>query len=181
MKRKIFALVAGVSIVLMSIAPAALSQEGFIIQEEVVGPNVRYMSGGVGLEERRAMEKQAATGYDLKLEFAITPGNYVSYVDVKINDQAGRSVIDTQANGPWFYADLPRGTYTVVANYQGREKSQRVTVNEDLQHVIIHFTPEEPAQAGLERETRAGTATVGGPGEGADARPGEPGRPEQAK
>ena len=171
MNRKILALVAGTSLVLMSMAPAVQGQEGFIIKEEVVGPNVKYMSGGVGLEERKAMETQGSKGYDMKLEFAITPGNYVSFVDVKINDQSGKPVINTQANGPWLYADLPKGTYTVVANYEGKEKSQKVTVNGGLKKVTFHFKSDEPAQASVKGETKAGTAKQSGPKKGDKARP----------
>lgn len=157
MKRSFLALFAGTALTLLALAPFVHAQ-GFIIQEEVVGPNVKYMSGGVGLEERNAMESQSAKGYDLKLVFAITPGNYLSDIEVKINDQAGKPVISAQSNGPWFYADLPKGNYTVVATSDGVRKTHKVTVNGGLQRVAFHWKPEQPSQAAGKMEPKAGAA-----------------------
>lgn len=139
MKKLFLALVAGVTLAVLTVAPLVHSQEATIIKEEAVSPNVKYMTGGVGLEERKAMEAQAKKGYDVKLVFAITPGNYLSDVDVKFNDQSGKSVIAAKANGPWFYADLPKGTYTVVATYEGMSKSQKITVNGGVKQIVFHW------------------------------------------
>jgi hypothetical protein len=157
MKRFLLTMIAGTALSLWSIVPFVNGQ-GFIIHEEAVDPSHKYMSGGVGLEERNAMEAQAAKGYDLKLVFAITPGNYLSFVDVKINDQSGKPVISAQSNGPWFYADLPKGSYTVVADYEGNQKSQKVTVNGGLKQVVFHWKQDmagEPKAGASERKRAA--------------------------
>jgi hypothetical protein len=160
MKNRFMAVIAGTAFALLIAVPLLYAQD-FIIQEEVVAPDLKYMSGGVGIEERQAMESQAAKGYDLKLEFAVTQGNYLSYVDVKINDKTGKPVISAQSNGPWFYADLPKGTYTVVANHEGDQKSQKVTVNGGLKRVVFHFKPdqamgEEPKAGGVTKQRKPG-------------------------
>jgi len=154
MKRVLLTVIAGAALALWTIVLAAFGQ-GLIIHEEEVGPNQKYMSGGVGVEERNAMETQAAKGYDLKLVFAITPGNYLSFVDVKINDQSGKPVVNAQSNGPWFYADLPKGSYTVVADYDGQQKSQKVTVDGSMKQVVFHWkqdTSGEPKAGASERK-----------------------------
>lgn len=184
MKKFFMAMCSGTALVLLTLAPIVHGQ-GLMIQEEAISPNVKYMSGGVGVEERTAMESQAK-GYDLKLTFAITPGNYVSLVDVKINDQAGKPMISAQSNGPWFYADLPKGSYTVVADYEGQQKSQKVTVNGGLKNVVFHWKPDQSDQAASKGETRAGAADrKRKPSEkavkGGAAEPRQPGRMEQAK
>jgi hypothetical protein len=157
MKRSFLAVLAGTALALSTVVPLAYGQ-GFIIKEEVVGPNVKYMSGGVGLEERNALESLALKGYDLKLVFAITPGNYLSYIDVKIQDQTGNPVITAQSNGPWFYADLPKGTYTVVVSHDGVQKTQKVTVDGEMQRVAFHWKPDQTFQAYKEGQTKAGAA-----------------------
>lgn len=168
MKRSFLAVFAGTALTLWTLVPFVHGQ-GFIIQEEVVGPNLKYMAGGVGLEERNAMESQGAKGYDLKLVFAITKGNYLSNVDVKINDQTGKPVISAESNGPWFYADLPKGNYTVVANHEGEQKTQKVTVNGGLQRVVFHWkqdqsTEGEPKAGAAERKRSEKAAKQGQPG-----------------
>ncbi|PKN66085.1 MAG: hypothetical protein CVU57_07870 [Deltaproteobacteria bacterium HGW-Deltaproteobacteria-15] len=154
MKRVLLTILAGTAFALWSIVPLVYSQ-GFIIHEEAVDPNHKYMSGGVGVEERNAMEAQSAKGYDLKLVFAITPGNYLSFIDVRINDQSGKQVLSAQSNGPWFYADLPKGSYTVVADYEGNQKSQKVTVDGSLKQVVFHWKQDlagEPKAGASERK-----------------------------
>ncbi|RJR40983.1 MAG: hypothetical protein C4576_19015 [Desulfobacteraceae bacterium] len=154
MNRVLLTVIGVAALALCAIVPVAYGQ-GLIINEEAVGPNQKYMSGGVGIEERNAMEAQAAKGYDLKLVFAITPGNYLSFVDVRINDQTGKQVLSAQSNGPWFYADLPKGSYTVVADYDGRQKSQKVTVDGSMKQIVFHWqqdTAGEPKAGASERK-----------------------------
>lgn len=77
------------------------------------------MSGGVGLEERHQMLKQAPS-YDLDLSFADHTGNYLSDVDVTITDEHGNQLVDTTSAGPWFYIELPSGKYDVKASFDNR-------------------------------------------------------------
>ncbi len=139
MNRSSLALFGGTLLILLTVATFVQGQEAFIIKEEVLSPQVKYMTGGVGIEERQAMEAQGAKGYDLKLIFSVPKGNYLSSVDVKINDASGKPVISAEANGPWFYAHLPKGTYTVVATHEGVQKSQKVTVNGGLKRVSFNW------------------------------------------
>jgi len=175
MKKSFFAMIAGTALALWTVVPFVYGQEAFLIQEEVVGPNLKYMSGGVGIEERDAMKAQAGKGYDLKLEFAVPHGNYLSVVDVKINDQSGKPVITAESNGPWFYADLPKGTYTVVANHEGGQKTQKVTVDGGLKTVVMYFNSEQPG------EIRAGSSGRRHEGSTMPAKKGESGQTEQSK
>ncbi|RJR51307.1 MAG: carboxypeptidase regulatory-like domain-containing protein [Desulfobacteraceae bacterium] len=114
----------------------------FMTEKEAVNQNTRYMSGGVGIGERQAMEKMAE-GYDLKLVFATIEGNYLSFVDVKITDQKGNQVLTAQSNGPWFYADLPPGSYKVSASHNGVEKSHNLVLDSGLEEVVLHWKQEQ--------------------------------------
>ncbi len=68
----------------------------------------RFMSGGVGLEERQQMLKMAP-GYDLKLAFADRRGDYLSDVVVTVDDAHGKQVLSTTTAGPWLYISRPPG------------------------------------------------------------------------
>jgi len=84
----------------------------------------RYMSGGIGLEEREIMESWGAD-YNVKLAFAELSGNYVSDVKVVMEDQNGKDIISATTNGPWLYVRLPPGTYNVKATFEGEIKEIR--------------------------------------------------------
>lgn len=79
----------------------------------------RFMSGGVGLEERRIMESWGAD-YNLRLAFAEASGDYLSGVKVVVEDQDGKELISTTTNGPWLYVKLPAGKYDVKATVNGK-------------------------------------------------------------
>src|SRR5690606_2797019 len=65
---------------------------------------VSVLHGGVGAEDRAAMQAQAAD-YNLHLTFAAKgSGAYLSDVKVVIRDARGKTLVDTVTSGPWLYA-----------------------------------------------------------------------------
>ena len=130
---------AGVTFIGLFTAVSALTDTlGTRILERSTNTGIRYMSGGVGLEERTAMEN-AASGYNLELVFSIAAGNYLSRVDVMIEDADGKVILSEQANGPWFFVDLPKGSYEVSAIENGTKRSRNVQVGGARQRVLFHW------------------------------------------
>lgn len=125
-------------LILLSASLAFGQEARFMIDKEEAGRDAKYMSGGVGVGEREAMERMAQ-GYDLKLVFATVEGNYLSFVDVKITDQQGRPVITAESNGPWFYAALPPGSYQITATHDGKQKSHEVTLDGGRREVVLNW------------------------------------------
>jgi hypothetical protein len=110
---------------LSGIPPVVLAQEGALEIQNHQG--IAFVTGGVGEEERdflRTVDKD----FNLKLMFAIKEGNYLSDVQVSIRDKKGQPVLEAVANGPFFYANLPPGTYTVAVNGPGQSFQQSVQV-----------------------------------------------------
>ncbi len=73
---------------------------------------LRYISTGVGIEERRA----TYPSFPLKVIFADRSGAYVTAVAVAILDREGQTILEFAQEdivGPWLLVDLPRGSYTV--------------------------------------------------------------------
>lgn len=100
---------------------------------------VRYMSGGIGLEQQEAM-KQAAYQYPLELEFlerAETQAFYAAGVRVTISDRTGKIVLDTRSDGPFFLAMLPAGRYTISAESSGSVKTRQVTIERDKRTMVV--------------------------------------------
>lgn len=96
------------------------------IQETHAG--IAVIHGGVGAEERAAIE-QTASGYNLKLTFARKgSGAYLFGVKVVVRNTQGRVVLDTTASGPLMLAKLPDGAYSVAATEQGVTLSQNIAI-----------------------------------------------------
>lgn len=106
----------------------AASAQGSLPPVQTFG-DVRYVTGGVGLDEAEAI-KAAEKDYTLALLFAQTRRNeFIADVKVTIRDQAGRVVLEALADGPSLLARLPAGAYTVAADYAGKVLVRKVTVD----------------------------------------------------
>ena len=88
--------------------------------------SVAYISGGVS-EEARDNLQAMRQDFNLKLVLATRSGAYLSDVDVVVSDAQGQRLLDARSEGPWFFARLPSGRYTVEASANGT--LQRKSVN----------------------------------------------------
>lgn len=89
---------------------------------------VTYLCGGVATEESDAM-KAAAKEYDLLLTFATREGSYAADVKLSVEDQAGKSVVDTTCGGPIMLLKFAQaGTYRMRADLAGNAQVKTVQV-----------------------------------------------------
>ena len=89
--------------------------------------NVAYVSGGVSEEDRAALEPMVRD-FNLKLVFALRNGEYLSDTAVMVTSARGQPVLEAKSNGPWFFAKLPSGQYTVTATANGQAQRKSVSV-----------------------------------------------------
>jgi hypothetical protein len=118
-------------------ATYAQGPESFPIHPKYYG-GVPYLSGGVGLDEREALN-QMGKDYNLKLSFAVTSGNYLGDVAVEIRESAGRVALEAVSEGPWFFSKLPPGRYTVVVRYNEKTQQTAVQVSGKGQSVLNFY------------------------------------------
>lgn len=121
--------------------------------------SVDAVAGGVGVNSRDAMMAHAATDHNVKLVFALTSGNYLADVNVKVMNRGGNVVIDGVSDGPWLYAKLPPGSYTAQATYRGVTKTEKFTVPSKGQRTAMFRWP-----AALEERAVPGSAPILGTG-----------------
>lgn len=88
---------------------------------------VRYVTGGVGEDERAAIAG-IARDFNLKLTFAEKSGDYLSGVKTVITRRDGRKVLEFDSEGPLALAKLPPGAYRISATANGREQTRDETV-----------------------------------------------------
>jgi hypothetical protein len=100
----------------------------------------RFVSGGVGLEERADMDAMAKE-YNLKLIFAITTREYLSEVKVVIQDSGGKTHLSTTADGPWMLVKIPDGDYIIQATMGAQTVVQRRKAGKAIQVVNFLFKP----------------------------------------
>ncbi len=82
--------------------------------------NVRYRSGGIGIDESTAF-KTAIAQHSATLVFTSRGGGtntYLADVPVTVLDSRGRTVLQA-AVGPYLLLDLPDGKYTARAQHEG--------------------------------------------------------------
>jgi len=110
--------------------------------------SVRYVTGGIGADAAEAF-KQAAARYPLELLFAqkAVPNDvYLAGVKVTVR-QAGKVLLDTEADGPFLLAHLPSGKYEIEAVNEGVSKRQVVDVLAG-KHRRVVFVWDEPGKQG---------------------------------
>jgi len=88
---------------------------------------IPYAVGGVGLESRDALRAKQGE-YNLMVILSREDGHYLGGAALAIRDQAGATVLKVNAKGPWVFAKLAPGTYTVEAKAGGTTRSSRVVI-----------------------------------------------------
>ncbi|KON79562.1 carboxypeptidase-like regulatory domain-containing protein [Azoarcus sp. PA01] len=116
----------------------ALAQEAAPTLDVREFAGVRYMTGGVGEEERNQL-LASAQDFNLKLVFAEKSGNYLADVNVAIADSTGRKVLEASADGPLMLAQLPPGNYRVTAMANGREQTRNASVTRTGQRSLTFY------------------------------------------
>jgi hypothetical protein len=125
---------------------AAEIPPAMIITEGKTNQGFPYLFGGVSSNEREAME-QRAKDYNLKLVFAEKYGPYLSGVSVALASVKDGEILAMATNGPWFYIQLPPGTYEVKATFKGETKQMknlRVMKDKTVQQTFIWDLGEKP-------------------------------------
>ena len=90
--------------------------------------DVSFVSGGVGLDESKALLREQSH-WPLSLRFTGPTADYLSGVHVRIVDGKNGEVLGTEAMGPYMLVKLPPGQYTVYAKYKDQEQHRAVSVS----------------------------------------------------
>jgi len=123
---------------------AALGCAASYAQEQSkTSEGIAYVSGGVGDDSETRLSSMARD-YNLKLVFTLNEGNYLADVGVTITDARGKKVIDDISSGPFFLAKLAAGHYTVMASYEGKTQTRKISVGKSTQVAYLRW-PSNPA------------------------------------
>lgn len=130
---------------LLSVGANALADTS---TEPVVRNGVAYITGGIGHDEVTAF-RDVARRYNLRLTFASKSGQYLSDVDVSLS--SGKStMLDVRTNGPFLFARVPPGPYTVSAHDRAVQEVRHVVVPA-RGAVDVRFSWQDPDRRGTMR------------------------------
>ena len=97
--------------------------------------NITFLSGGLTEPERKNLEEMGKK-YSLKVIFSNARGEYLSDVTMTILDQTNEPILTT-ISGPWFFINLPSGTYSLEASFQkNRKRISQLKIDGNSQTVI---------------------------------------------
>jgi hypothetical protein len=106
--------------------------------------DIRYLSGGIGLDESQAI-RAAAPSYALSLVFVSTiagHGTYNTPDQLTILRADGAPVLDLKPDGPFALIDLPPGQYRVSAGGASQSKTQTVQIARGAHKKLVFELPE---------------------------------------
>lgn len=92
--------------------------------------NVSYVSGGVGLDESKAFLRHKSE-FPLAVEIYAREGGrevYTAGAEVAISDSQGREILQTQADGPFLFAEVPAGRYAIEVTRDGQTRRAHASV-----------------------------------------------------
>ncbi len=88
---------------------------------------IGYINGGIGDEETRQVHAQAGN-YNLHIMLSDPKGEYISNVHVRVLGGEA-AVLDVADAGPYLYAKLPQGSYTLETTSPGQPpKQEAITI-----------------------------------------------------
>ncbi len=111
----------------LCLTAATSSAQEPLLQQRTEG-GITFISGGVGADEREALNKVEGD-YNLRLLFAARGGEFVADVKVTIQDAKGKTVLEAVAGGPRFFAKLAPGAYRITAVNNGTPMTRIVTIS----------------------------------------------------
>lgn len=119
-------------LVLAAVGQAAVARAELSV---VKNNDVSYVSGGAGDEEQKQLAAMSDR-FNLKVTMALSNGDYVSGVNVAIQDTQGKMVLNAVADGPILLASLKPGTYTVAATLNGKKLEKPAQIGASRQQEI---------------------------------------------
>jgi hypothetical protein len=118
------ALLTGIAVASFTV-PALASPD---MPQPVQEGNVMFISGGIGDDERQALEA-SAKNYNLEITSTDKTGHFMADTNFQITDPNGREIIHIDDAGPLFYAKLPPGAYTIQATNGDRHWKREVKIS----------------------------------------------------
>jgi hypothetical protein len=133
-------LIAGLLAMMISPVLAQENEESLeqYLPQVVQQGETTYTSGGIGLEERGALEA-SAKNYNLIISNADKKGEFTAETTIIITRKGNRELLTVNDAGPLLYVKLLAGAYVVKATNGDRKAERSVSITGHKQ-ARIYFT-----------------------------------------
>lgn len=99
-----------------------------------------FMSGGVSQDELANLRAQQPFFSVSVLTAAKGSGAHLAGVKVRITDATGKTVLDTEMDGPYLLVDLLPGKYQLEAVNEGETQKRTLSVRQGAaQRLVLYF------------------------------------------
>lgn len=144
-----FTVLATVVATSFAVMPQVFSADDLAAPQRQQQGQVAFVSGGVGADEAQAI-KSMGSSYPLEMLFVTkgTPNAYLANVKVQVTDKSGNVVLDTTTQGPFLFAKMPPGRYSVSAESEGAVKRQNIQVTGARQRVMFMWNQATKQESG---------------------------------
>lgn len=109
---------------------------------------IDYITGGIGIDESRAIQSEAERWPLLITMAEITRGQsravWVANVDVSISTAQDEPVIDFRSGGPLALVRLEAGKYTIRARFNGVEEKRNFAIMAGMSQKLTLIWKSEP-------------------------------------
>jgi hypothetical protein len=137
----------------MVFSQAALAQTPEAPVQPRTENGLRYLCGGVGLDESDYMKSEARL-HGLLMTFTTVDGSYLAKVHVDIADNRGKPLMSVDCDAPMLLVDLPRGDrYRILAQTGGASLSRSASVKAGGGNRVVFVWPMQDGPS--EKPTRA--------------------------
>ena len=121
------------SVVMLTSLPA--SADSVSIRKSVQG--IPYITGGISADEVDAIRPYLSQ-FNLRVIFSEgTSGRFITDVNVNLYDTEGKLVFRLVGAQPQLLVNIPAGTYTILASYNGDKQRHKFSVSSDEHKKII--------------------------------------------
>lgn len=118
------------------------------LPHKAVPDEVCYVTGGISADEVSQF-KARAKEFLLEIVFvqktnpeeSERPEEYLAEVQLQILDNKGNVVVETLTEGPFFLADLPFGSYQIIADHDGVIRKNVVKIAAKKHQRIVFLWP----------------------------------------
>jgi len=128
------------------LANAAWSEDSALPEVHQSG-DIRYISGGIGSDESKAIKAEAPK-YALTLNFITRIDGHDSFDapdELTILKADGAPVLDIKPDGPYLLLDLPPGSYKITAGSADQSSTQTVQIVRGAhKQVTFRLMPAKP-------------------------------------
>lgn len=103
---------------------------------------VAFENGGVSVESADEIKAHAAK-FPVMLVFAWNEGNYLADVNIQVQNQKGDPVLSLDQQGPIVLLDLPKGSYSVKVERNGKSQKRMIRVGSGTRTKVVFHWPRD--------------------------------------